>query len=72
MKLTHSRKSALLRLKHRHDDYPNASSFLACHLGRNTSALLRKMEPDGFVKLDKIADNAFRYSLTDAGREALK
>ena len=72
MILTHRKKNALAWLRQRHDEYPNTSSFLACHLGRNTAAILRKLEPTWLVKIDRLTGNVFRYYITDAGREALK
>lgn len=70
--LTHRQKKALYWLKDRHEQYPNITAFLPGSIGRGTSAMLRKLEPQGLVCVDRIASNCFRYALTDAGREALK
>lgn len=67
--LTRLERKTLERLSGLHGKYPKTDSFLAGSLGPSCAAACRRMEPTGYVRIDRIAENSFRYALTDAGRE---
>ena len=66
--LTRLERKTLERLSGLHGKYPKTDSFLAGSLGPSCAAACRRMEPTGYVRIDRIAENSFRYALTEAGR----
>jgi hypothetical protein len=75
--ITHGQKQALARLLNLHDRHPQQDyGFPTCMIGvsGSTSALLRKLEPAGLVKVNRghgKPGTRFFYSITEAGRAAL-
>ena len=67
--LTRLERKTLERLSGLHGKYPKTDSFLAGSLGPSCAAACRRMEQTGYVRIDRIAENSFRYALTDAGRD---
>lgn len=67
--LTRLERKTLERLSGLHSKYPKTDGFLPGSLGASCAAACRRMERTGYVRIDRIADNCFRYALTDTGRE---
>jgi hypothetical protein len=65
--LTRRQKSALEVLARRHANHTYLVGFHAGHLGAHSAAALRRIEGTGFVKIDRQAENSFRYSITEEG-----
>jgi len=72
-KMTHRQTWALTLLARLHDKAsPEVRGFHAWRLGSHAARLLRSMEKTGFVKIERQAENCFRYSITEAGRDHLQ
>lgn len=69
--ITRGMHQALKSLYHLHDEYPGHNSFRTHNIdvSGSTSAMLRRMEPAGLVKVDRHHGSRYYYSLTPAGRE---
>lgn len=71
-RIAHRQRTALTRLKRRHDEIPRLSEFATVHLGENTAALLRKLVPLGLVSATPGGSGRRQFfSITDAGRQYL-
>ena len=72
-KLTRLERLTLGRLAQLHVTYPaQRCGFHASSLGASKAAACRRMEADGFVEIERQAENCFRYALTDAGEKAME
>ena len=72
-KLTRLERATLARLAELHTKYPAQNyGFHASSLGPSKAAACRRMEADGFVEIQRQAENCFRYALTDAGEKAME
>ena len=74
MRLTHGEKQALLTIYDVGRRYPNSGTkWSATFIGSSAASQCRRsLEAKGLVAIDRRAVNDFRYSLTEAGREAAK
>jgi hypothetical protein len=70
IKLTRKERSAIVKILEKHNTYPaNTYGFWAGAIGASNAAAARRMEHTGLIFINRIADNCFRYGLTDAGKE---
>jgi len=72
MLITRSQRRALKRLLDCHNQWPGYRGFRAFMLGSNTASVLLKLQNTDLVKIDKSNASMFYYSITDAGKEAIK
>lgn len=67
--LTRKEKAALARLSEMHNEFPsNDYGFLAGDMGSGNAAACRRLEATGLVTINRIAENCFRYSLSETGK----
>lgn len=73
-KLTAREMSALAWLFAMHEKFPANTWGFNPQPGAalRYAVMRRRLEPKGFVAIDRISPTHFRYSLTDAGRAALR
>lgn len=67
--LTYYQRAALRQLASLHDRFPERSAFRSRVFGQLAAMRLREVEHLGLVSIDK-SSHAFRYAITDAGRQA--
>lgn len=71
--ITQRQRHALSVLLGRHSKYPNHANFATAYLGVNTTALLRKLVPLGFVSATRGGPGGRQFfSITEAGRAILE
>lgn len=69
--VTYYQRAALRQLVSLHDRFPERSAFRSRVFGQLAAMRLREVEHLGLVAIDKTS-HAFRYAITDAGRQAAK
>jgi len=73
VKLTKAQVRALVWLRNRADGYPaNDYGFLPTYHPQEAAACRSTLEIMGLVRINRQAENSFRYSITPAGRQALE
>lgn len=72
-KLTWRQQEALKWLAEKADEYPqNAHGFNPTFRPALAAICRRALEPVGLVRINRISESHFRYSITPTGRAALK